>query len=338
MILMKNYIFLGGIYVKSSFKFLFALLAVFSIVVLAACGDTESEESATSAANAEETESYSVEHAMGTAEIEGTPERVVILTNEGTEALLALGVKPIGAVMSWDQDPWYEHIAADMEGVEVVGDEMEVNIEKIAALKPDLIIGNKVRQEALYEQLDTIAPTVFAEDLAGDWKINFELYAKALNLEDKGQEVLADYEAKVEEVNTTLGDQVDQEVSVVRFTTRDTRIYYTDSFSGVILEEIGFERAAEQAKLFTPDNKMGNFAIQVDKELIPEMDADKIFYFTYADAAAIEEEWTSDPLWKNLPAVQEGNVHQVSDTIWNTAGGVLAANLMLEDIVEIFSK
>ena len=36
--------------------------------------------------------------------------RVVILTNEGTEALLALGVKPVGAVQSWLGDPWYDHI------------------------------------------------------------------------------------------------------------------------------------------------------------------------------------------------------------------------------------
>ncbi|GJM75151.1 hypothetical protein HMSSN036_73670 [Paenibacillus macerans] len=38
-----------------------------------------------------------VKHAMGETKIEGTPKRIVVLTNEGTEALLALGVKPIGA-------------------------------------------------------------------------------------------------------------------------------------------------------------------------------------------------------------------------------------------------
>ena len=41
-----------------------------------------------------------------------------------------------------------------------------------------------MRQEAICEQLSAIAPTVFAEDLRGDWKINFELYAKALNIKD----------------------------------------------------------------------------------------------------------------------------------------------------------
>lgn len=325
---------------KRKFWSLLSILAILSLFALVGCGNTSKETSKekTDTPKPEETTNYSVDHAMGTTEIPATPERVVILTNEGTEALLALGVKPVGAVMSWDQDPWYEHISAEMEGVEVVGDEIEVNIEKIAKLKPDLIIGNKVRQEALYNQLKAIAPTIFSEDLAGDWKINFELYAKALNLEEKGQEVLADYDNKVAELKTTLGDKVNQEISVVRFSSRPTRIYYTDSFSGVVFNQLGFKRAAHQAKLFTEDNKMGNFAVEVDKELIPEMDADVLFYFTYADSIAVEEEWTNDPLWKNLKVVKEGNAHKVSDIIWNTAGGVKAANIMLDEIEKIFTE
>ncbi|ARK32892.1 ABC transporter substrate-binding protein [Halalkalibacter krulwichiae] len=325
---------------KSKSHLLFSTLAILLFFVLAACGNTNNKTSTGETETTKETEvtSYSVEHAMGTTEIPEIPERVVILTNEGTEALLALGVTPVGAVMSWDQDPWYEHISAEMEGVEVVGDEIEVNIEKIAELQPDLIIGNKVRQEAIYSQLTAIAPTVFADDLAGDWKINFELYAKALNLTEKGQEVIAKYDQKVEELQATLGDKVNQEISVVRFSSRPTRIYYTDSFSGVVFDQIGFKRAAHQEKLFTPDNKMGNFAVEVDRELIPEMDADVLFYFTYADSIAVEEEWTNDPLWNNLNAVHEGNAHKVSDIIWNTAGGVLAANIMLDEIEEIFTE
>lgn len=55
-----------------------------------------------------------------------------------------------------------------MGDAEVVGVEHEVNIEKIAALKPDLIIGSKIRQEKVYDKLTKIAPTVFSETLRGD--------------------------------------------------------------------------------------------------------------------------------------------------------------------------
>lgn len=323
-------------------KAIAAFVTACLLLIVAACNNSNSETSK-EASSDNEGQAYTVHHAMGETTVPKMPERVVVLTNEGTEALLALGVKPVGAVQSWLGDPWYDHIAEQMDGVEVVGVEHEVNIEKIAELEPDLIIGNKLRQEAVYEHLSKIAPTVFSETLRGEWQDNFKLYAKALNLEEKGEEVLAEYKKHVEEVKEKLGDQLNKEVSVVRFMAGKTRIYYTDSFSGVIFEQLGFKRAEHQASLFTDSNKLGKLAVEVGKEQIPEMDADIIFYFTYSppgdtEAVKTENEWTEDPLWKNLNAVKNGNVYKVDDAIWNTAGGVLAANLMLDDLVEKLSE
>ncbi|MEH7374864.1 ABC transporter substrate-binding protein [Neobacillus drentensis] len=326
-------------------KTILTLFSVMTIFLLAACGGGNEAKTGEKKNEAKTTteKSYTVEHAMGSTTIKGTPKKVVILTNEGTEALLALGVKPVGAVQSWLGDPWYDHIKKDMDGVEVVGVEGEVNVEKIASLKPDLIIGNKLRQEKVYDQLSAIAPTVFSETLRGDWQENFKLYAKALNLEEKGNKVLSDFDQHVADLKGKLGDKVNQQVSVVRFMAGKSRIYYTDSFSGVIFDKLGFKRAAQQKALFTPDNKLGLLAVEVGKEVIPKMDGDLLFYFTYAppgDKAALDtaKEWTNDPLWKNLNAVKSGNVHEVSDATWNTAGGVLAANIMLDDLEKILLK
>ncbi|WP_026567844.1 ABC transporter substrate-binding protein [Bacillus sp. UNC41MFS5] len=322
-------------------KTILTLFSIMTLFLLAACGSNEEKTSDKTKTTAEK--SYTVEHAMGSTTIKGTPKKVVILTNEGTEALLALGVKPVGAVQSWLGDPWYDHIKNEMDGVEVVGVEGEVNVEKIASLKPDLIIGNKLRQEQVYDQLSAIAPTVFSETLRGDWQENFKLYAKALNLEEKGNQVLSDFDKHIADLKGKLGDQVNQQVSVVRFMAGKSRIYYTDSFSGVIFDKLGFKRAAQQEALFTPDNKLGLLAVEVGKEVIPKMDGDLLFYFTYApqgDQAALDtaKEWTNDPLWKNLNAVKSGHAYEVSDATWNTAGGVLAANIMLDDLEKILLK
>jgi iron complex transport system substrate-binding protein len=321
------------------FKSLLAFFSVLTILFLAACGnnneqDDQAAEKENEGNNTEDT-SYTVEHAMGTTTLEKNPEKVVILTNEGTEALLSMGVTPVGAVQSWTGDPWYEHIADDMKDVQVVGTESEVNVEAIAALQPDLIIGNKMRQEKIYDQLNDIAPTVFAETLRGDWKENFELYAKALNKEEEGKKVLSDYDSRIEEIKTSLGDKVNQEVSIVRFMAGDVRIYHKDTFSGVILDQIGFARPESQ--------DVDDFAEKnATKERIPAMDGDILFYFTYetgdGEASQLEKEWIEDPLFKNLKVAQEGHVYKVNDTIWNTAGGVIAANLLLDDIEKYFVK
>ncbi|MFP7297352.1 ABC transporter substrate-binding protein [Neobacillus niacini] len=317
-------------------KTLLTLLSIMAIFLLAACGTSE-EKTTEKKETPKKTEesSYTIEHVMGSTTIKGTPKRVVILTNEGTEALLALGVTPVGAVKSFTGDPWYDHIADQLKDTQVVGVESEVNVEAIAALKPDLIIGNKMRQEKIYDQLNAIAPTVFAETLRGDWKVNFELYAKALNMEEKGKEVLDKYNTRIADLKEQLGDKLNMKVSMVRFMAGEVRIYHKDTFSGVILGDLGFARPESQ--------NVDDFAERnVTKERIPAMEGDILFYFTYetgdGKGSELEKEWIADPLFKNLEVAKKGEVHKVSDTIWNTAGGVLAANLMLDDIEEIFLK
>lgn len=312
---------------------LLSLFLIASLLFLAACGNKEEEKEDSAGNDDKKEETYTVEHAMGTTEIEGTPKKVVILTNEGTEALLSMDVTPVGAVQSWTGDPWYDHIADDMKDVEVVGTESELNMEAIAKLQPDLIIGNKMRQEEQYNQLKDIAPTVMAETLRGNWKENFELYAKALNKEEKGQEVLAEYDQRIEDIKGKLGDKLNQKVSMVRFLAGDVRIYHKDSFSGVILEQLGFARPEGQ--------DVDDFAeTGVTKERIPAMDGDVLFYFTYetgdGEANKLAEEWLNDPLFQNLEVAKQDKVYEVSDAIWNTAGGVVAANAMLDDIEKFF--
>ncbi|PGY90596.1 ABC transporter substrate-binding protein [Bacillus cereus] len=317
---------------KKSFT-VFVFLLAFSML-LSACGKSNNKEESTKEDNKKEV--VTVEHAMGKTEVPANPKRVVILTNEGTEALLELGVKPVGAVKSWTGDPWYPHIKDKMKAVKVVGDEGQVNVETIASLKPDLIIGNKMRHEKVYEQLKAIAPTVFSETLRGEWKDNFKFYAEALNKEKEGQKVVADYESRIKDLKGKLGDKVNQEISMVRFMPGDVRIYHGDTFSGVILKELGFKRPGDQNK--------DDFAERnVSKERISAMDGDVLFYFTFdkgneKKGSELEKEYINDPLFKNLNAVKNGKAYKVDDVIWNTAGGVMAANLLLDDIEKRFVK
>jgi iron complex transport system substrate-binding protein len=295
---------------------------------------TEAPGQTPAASSSNSNESRKIVHAMGETEIQGKPQRVVVLTNEGTEALLALGIKPIGAVKSWTGNPWYAHIAQQMEGVMVVGDESQPNIELIASLQPDLILGNKLRQEKVYDQLNAIAPTVFSETLRGEWQSNFMLYAEALGLKEEGEKIIADFDRRAAEFKSKAGDKLNEKVSVVRFMAGKIRIYLQDSFTGIAFSKLGLTRPDHQL------NYTDTFAEEITKERLPEADADRIFYFTYdtgdGKGTAMENEVLNDPLWKSLKAVQNGKAIKVDDAIWNTAGGVIAANLMLDEIYEIY--
>lgn len=122
-------------------------------------------------------------------------------------------------------DEWYPHLAKELKNTEVVGTERDINLEAVMKLKPDLIIGNKMRHEKIYDQLKEIAPTVYAETLRGDWKENFTLYTKAVNKEKEGQKALDDYKKRIEGMKEKLGDKLNSKVSIIRFVPGDVRIY-----------------------------------------------------------------------------------------------------------------
>lgn len=316
-------------------KNIFMLCIVMLMVMIAGCSKEEKKEMNTAAKGKD---SYVIKHAMGETTIKGTPKRIVVLTNEGAEALLSVGVTPVGSTKPRAGDEWYPHLAKELKDTKVVGTERDVNLEAIMKLKPDLIIGNKMRHEKVYEQLKEIAPTVYAETLRGDWKENFTLYTKAVNKEKEGNKALDDYKKRIEGLKEKLGDKVDSKVSIIRFVPGDVRIYQKNSFSGVVLNDIGFKRPPLQDK--------DDFAIKgVTKEQIPDMDGDYLFYFTSDkdtdktnEGNTIAKEWTEDPLFKQLQASKNEKVFEVDEVIWNTAGGIKAANLMLDDIEKYFLK
>lgn len=330
-----------------------ALLLLAMLLLLSACGGANqpaaepantnanananqaaAEQAADPSAEANEAsqdETRQVAHAMETTELTGTPERVVVLTQEGTEALLELGVSPVGAVNSGLGDGWFPHIAEQMAGVTELGDESQPNLELILSLQPDLIIGNKIRHEEIYAQLKEIAPTVLSEDLAGKWKVNFALYAQALNKQTEGETAMAAYDAHIAEAKAALGDKTQLQVSLVRFLPETVRIYQKDTFAGVIMSDLGVARPASQ--------DVDNFMEVIEKERIEALDGDVMFYFN-ADydeekgGTKNQQAWMADPLFANLNVGKNNTAFQVDEVIWNLSGGIKSANLLIDQLVE----
>ncbi|KQZ11836.1 hypothetical protein ASD19_00725 [Microbacterium sp. Root53] len=317
-------------------------LALALPLTLAAC----SSPAATSAAPAEADapESVTVEHAMGTTDVECAPQRVVTLGQGETDSTLALGVTPVGVVSPWTED-WYDYLPAEVEEAEVVGTEIEPDLEAIAALEPDLILGSKLRHEALYDQLSQIAPTVFTETIGVAWKENVGVYAEALCLEDEGAEIVADYEARAAEIGAALDEagQGDTEVSIIRFMPDQVRIYLT-GFPGSVVRDTGLQRPEAQT---VADWEASEQLIEISEERIPEMDGDVIFEMVSADHYAQQgtqtvdeqiERWTSTELWQGLSAVKAGKVVEVDESHWNLGGGIGAANALLADLEAYFAE
>ncbi|MBO8170820.1 MAG: iron-siderophore ABC transporter substrate-binding protein [Bacillaceae bacterium] len=316
-------------------------------IMIAGCGTDAKESQVSQTASGDQSheeqadqEVRVIEHAMGTTEIKGTPERVVTLYQGAADVAIALGVKPVGIVESWVEKPIYKYLRDDLEGVPIVGLETQPNLEEIAKLKPDLIVASKLRHEKIYDQLSQIAPTVTHETVF-KFKDTVELMGKALNKEEKANELLADWNQRVQDfkdkISAKMGDQWPIEASVLNFRADHARIYVT-GYAGDILNELGFVRSQYQQE----EAEKGTVVVKLtDKESIPKMNAD-VFFLFLSDPGQNEavqktyEEWTGHPLWKNLDAVKANQVYEIDEVAWNMAGGIISAHNMLDQLYEHF--
>ncbi|WP_344586446.1 iron-siderophore ABC transporter substrate-binding protein [Actinomadura vinacea] len=289
-------------------------------LVLTACGSGDAESSGPTRA---------VKHAMGEAKVPETPKRIVVLDTDKLDTLKTLGMTPVGTVLPGEAAGMPKYLGGEFAKVKVVGTTQEPDVEGIAALRPDLILGSKFRQEKFYRELSKIAPTVFTDKIGITWKQNFLLDAEAVGKKAEGQQKLQAYEARAKELGKSLGDPAKLKVSVIRFMPDELRQYGPDSFSGIVLRDVG----AGRPKLQLLEDKADKRMAPLSPERIADADGDIVFVAAYGKKAAQDQaKITAGPLWKKLNAVKAGHSHVVDDEIWMTGIGVTAAGLLLDDL------
>ncbi|GAA3734365.1 iron-siderophore ABC transporter substrate-binding protein [Plantactinospora mayteni] len=271
-----------------------------------------------------------ITHAMGSTEVPAQPKRVVVLDSDKIDTALSLGVVPIGAAQAGEVAGWPSYFGAEkVAGIKQVGLLTEPDLEAITALQPDLILGSKFRQEKFYDELSAIAPTVFTERVGITWKENFLLDGQALGKEQEAKDLLAGYEKRAKDLGATLGDAAARKISIVRFRPTEIRVYGPESFSGLVLGDVGLGRPERQLLAGKEDKRFD----KVSPERIAEVDGDIIFVTAFGEKAAAEQaKVTGGSLWKNLTAVQAGKAYVVADETWMTGIGVTAAGKILDDL------
>lgn len=269
-----------------------------------------------------------IHHAMGETELDGIPERVVVLDTGLQDHLVQLGVRPVGATEPVAGEGFISYLEPELSDTENLGFVREPSLELIATLEPDLILGSQDFNEAIYEQLSEIAPTIFVED-AFAWRENLFVVADALGKTSEAEEIDRAYEAQIAAFKEEMGERLDQlEVSYIRAALDTLYIYHRTSFAGSVLEDLGVRRPPAQDLESPPA-----FAEAVGPERLKDVDGDAIFISTYgAEGPDTLDAFTSDPLWNQLNAVQQDHVYEVDDEMWAVAIGYTAAEAIMNDL------
>jgi len=188
----------------------FIFLTFLCALVFAACGsdDSESTSDALLPAKPEATESgafpVTIEHKYGSTTVESEPKRIVVVGLRDQDALLALGVVPVATTEWFGKHPgaifpWATDKLAGAKPPTVLTNTDGVQIEKVAAQRPDLIVGvySGLTQKE-YDALSKLAPVIAQPkdkvDYGSTWQEEQLTIGKAVGQPEQAQKLVDDTE------------------------------------------------------------------------------------------------------------------------------------------------
>ncbi|GGP64433.1 iron-siderophore ABC transporter substrate-binding protein [Saccharothrix coeruleofusca] len=282
-------------------------VAAAAALALTACGGGDAGSgSASTTGTSSGAFPVSVEHKYGTTEIKAEPTKVVTLGLSDQEPVLALGVKPVG-VVDWFKErpygnwPWTKQLWGDTQP-EIVGERDEYNLEKVAALKPDLIVAvySGMNQEQ-YDTLSKIAPVVAQPkgfvDYGAPWQEQTKHIAKALGKSAKAQELIDGVAKRFADAKAAHPEWSGKTVVVAdSFKPGEYSAFAPTDPKAIFMRELGFTLVDEIGALAGERN-----VAQFSEERFDLLDADRLVWLT-SDVAA-QERVKAVPAYQRLDVV-----------------------------------
>lgn len=250
-----------------------------------------------------------IEHVYGQVALTEAPERVVSIGFVDHDPLLALGVTPV-AVRDWFGEqphatwPWAQDELGDAEPTVLPAGELD--LEQIAALDPDLIVGiGYGMTEEEYDRLSQIAPTLARPadhiDYGVPWQEHTRLIGRAVGKPELAERLVADVEdqfaaARAEHPEFSEASAV---AGLVGNARGEYSAYGPNDVRGRFLTSLGFEIPAE-----ITEAAGDSFYASISPERIGLFDADVALW----SIAGPEQRdlLADDEIYQSLRVAQEG--------------------------------
>lgn len=266
-----------------------------------------------------------IQHDFGETCVPLNPERIIALDPDTNLApLIALGIKPVGyATHNFEgEEVLFGASPNDVTGAASVGNVDQPSIEKIVMLKPDVILATK---HSSYQLLSQIAPTVpvpFPDlekpENKAFFKENIRFVAKIFEREEKAEQVLSQYQNRVEDLKNRLKNRSEKfEISI---------IFYTQGL--VYAPARGYDAAVDILVNLGVPYKIPLPNRKISIETIDEYDSDILFIINLERKTL--SFFLKHPIFSQLKAVKTNRAYLVPPERWDTRG-ILGANQILDD-------
>lgn len=286
----------------------FLPLMVVLVLMLAACGNaqsnattgTETNGSGSQSGEATTTEASTITYQSenGPVEVPANPQRVVVL--DGSAGTLAkLGVPIVGA------DTW---TMSNPNMKPYLGNAKEVsadNLEQIIELKPDLIITSSTTKNI--DKLKQLAPLVSFTYNKVDYLTQIEETAKVVNKAEEGAAWVKDFKARAAKAGEEIKAKIGADATVSVFEVYGKEMYtFGDAWgrgTEILYQAMGLNMP-EKVKEMT--KKDGYYTLSA--EVLPDYMGDYVFFSKYPDS---DTSFESTDTFKNIPAVKNNHLYEV---------------------------
>ena len=297
------------------------ILTLIFITLLVGCGPNEPTF---------DSETITIEHELGIAEIPKHPERIVAFDYGVIDTLRTLGIDIIGLPksnvpqhLSEFNDPVYED----------VGTLFEPNFEKIFEINPDVILISG-RQSEVYEELQEIAPTVFVnvdqQNFIESVKQNLRLIGSVFEMEEVVEKHLNEIQQLTDALHS-LGSSMSEEVLILMANDGNLSVYGEGSRFGVIHSDFGLKAADKGIEV-------ANHGQSVSFEYLAKINPD---YLLVIDRAAITggsvhaKQTLDNEMIRGMRAYENHRILYLNSELWYVVtGGIESVKEMITELYE----
>jgi len=268
-----------------------------------------------------------VEHVYGETTVPARPVRVVSAGMHEQDFLYAQGIAPVGVKAWWGEHPyatwpWAEEARAALNATPEVMTADGINLEWVAAQKPDLIIATYVdMDESMYRQLSQIAPTVVTptgyELWSAPWQAELTIIDQATSgTTSKSEAIIADFAARYAAVRAEYPQLAGKTGTNVYLRDDGSfEAWGSNDLASRFLIDLGLTFPPELDKLADDENR-----ITVSAEYIDLIDMDVAIW--PADDSSVQEKVEAMSLYQGLRLSKEGR------SVWLDDGDGLASAAM----------
>lgn len=311
-----------------------AVGALVAVTVLAGCS------AAATPAQAPPQATRTVEHTRGPIEIPADPQRIVVLDSSyllDTLVGLGFGDRIVGRsdfqLQNGEPPAWLVD-DVDFDRIELVGGYGALDVEAIAALRPDLIVGFGIAYEQSYEALSRIAPALVPDELSdvslGDWRPLTLETGRLLDRQDRARELVATADAHLAERSAAApAGFADRSLTVLTGSPVGDFLSVTGpAGEGVtVLGQLGFR--------LNPNHPGVTTTTALAPENYGSVDADTILLLDFsAGTVDFAQVFADDPVLSAVPAVRRGDLAVVEGMAF-TSFGPLGAIDQIDTVFDV---